>query len=280
MTVSLRLFEPADIPSALEQTRREGWTSCRAWFEIVLAHDPGLCFVASDGGTPVGMITATRFATSAWIGNLIVVPERRRSGLGTLLMEHALGLLSKAGVGTVHLEADPPGMGIYRRLGFVEELESLRFRLPAATAVRPPGVTTLTAGGLADVAAFDRPRYGDDRSRLLRLLFDRAETSVQGLLDERLAGFAMLVEAGEVMHVGPWVAGDQPVAAELLSACLASANGREVRVGIPAPNRAGCDLLRALGCEETAPSMRMVVGECGASGDPTAVYGILNGAVG
>jgi ribosomal protein S18 acetylase RimI-like enzyme len=114
-----------DVDFALAQTSREGWDTTSGVFDTLLAHDPDGCFLAEQRGEPVGMVTTTVFEKSAWIGNVIVPPEHRRRGIGEELTRHALTDLC---IRTVRLEADPPGVGIYRRLGFKDEFESLRFR--------------------------------------------------------------------------------------------------------------------------------------------------------
>ena len=132
MDLAIRTFGADDFGFASEQTAREGWDATAELFELCLAHDPGGSFVAEAGGQRVGMVTTTCYQRSGWIGNLIVPPEHRRQGIGERLMKHALEHLLRRGVRTIRLEADPPGIGIYRRLGFVDEFESPRF-------VRPPG---------------------------------------------------------------------------------------------------------------------------------------------
>ena len=126
MTV-IREFEPDDVDFALRQKRREGWAVNRERFEAYLAHDPNGCFLAIDGDEPVGMVTTTCFGASAWIGNLIVEPGIRGRGVGRALMEHGLDYLRGRGASTVRLEGDPPGIPLYRKLGFVDEFESCRF---------------------------------------------------------------------------------------------------------------------------------------------------------
>ena len=84
MPLKLRLFRETDIDFALSETKREGWDPTRETFEIHLAHDPEGCFIAVDGDDAVGMITTTRYEKTGWIGELIVTPESRGRGIGTL----------------------------------------------------------------------------------------------------------------------------------------------------------------------------------------------------
>ena len=77
MRERIRSFTSDDIEFALAQTAREGWHATAEQFELALVHDSDGCFMAESAGAPVGMITTTCYAVSAWIGNLIVVPDYR-----------------------------------------------------------------------------------------------------------------------------------------------------------------------------------------------------------
>ena len=110
MEVLLRKFETDDIEFALSQTRRESWDTPPGFFEVCLAHDPHGCFIAEVDGRRAGMVTTTCYAHSAWIGNLIVVPDCRQQGVGNRLMVHALDHLDTSGVRTVRTVSTMPKM--------------------------------------------------------------------------------------------------------------------------------------------------------------------------
>ncbi|MFC1654924.1 GNAT family N-acetyltransferase, partial [Myxococcota bacterium] len=165
--MNLRTLKPQDINFALNQIQREGWVPSRAVFASIIEHQPEGCFIAESAGQPAAMLTTANFGPTGWIGHLIVTPDQRKQGLGTRMMQHAMEYLQKQGVRTIRLEADPPGMGIYKRLGFVEEFESLRFRSSITTALSP--AAPLLEKDLADVLAFDRRITGEDRGRYLKL---------------------------------------------------------------------------------------------------------------
>ncbi|MCP4659076.1 MAG: GNAT family N-acetyltransferase [bacterium] len=285
MNVNIRPFTAADIGFALEQTSREGWATSPEWFRLYLRHDPEGSLIAETDGRPVGMVTTTRYADAAWIGNLIVPPESRRRGIGRRLTSSALELLTAAGIRTVRLEADPPGIGIYRRLGFRDELESLRFRLdeappPAAAAPADSAIEPLTEALLPAAADFDRPRFGDHRARMLGLLLEVAETGCLLRRGGITAGYLMVLGTRSGLQIGPWIAADAAAAQTLLGEALRHGGGRRVTVGLPASNRAGRELLSRYGFTATPSSYRMVRGPGGAAGTPRNVFAIANGAIG
>jgi len=273
-------FTVDDLAFAAELTGREGWASGRRDFELYLAHDPDGCFTAWEGGRRIGMLTTTAYPASGWMGNLIVVPEARSRGVGRALMVHGLARLERAGVRTARLDGDPPGIPLYRSLGFVDEWESLRFRAVGAGGEIPPGVEALRAGDLDAVAAFDRTCFGDDRGRMLRLLFERAEWAFAVRRGGDLAGYLMLLRSDLGLRIGPCVAADAAVAEPLLRAALSVGAGETITVGVPAPNPAARLLLGRLGFAPTPSSLRMVRGPRAAVGSLEWVFAIANGAVG
>jgi len=281
-------FRPEDLDLLLAAMGAEGWVPSRAQLEALLVADPeGACVLLADGEA-VGWVTTTALMESGWLGNLIVQPAFRRRGLGTELAASGVARLRDLGRETIRLEADPAGEGIYRRLGFVTEFESLRFRRPLGPDPvergLPRGVEPSGLEGLSEFLAFDRPRYGDDRSALLSALLPRAARAFTFRRGRELAGFALAVPTAKGFQLGPWVAEDSEAAATLLGACLAAfpagPGGREWVVGLPAPNRAGVALLEAHGFAPYPASVRMRLGPPRAAGRPECVFGLLNGAVG
>jgi ribosomal protein S18 acetylase RimI-like enzyme len=278
--MDIRPMTAADVDFVLRQTAREGWDTARHRVEIHLAHDPGGAFIAEHGGEPVGMVTTTRYSTAGFIGNLIVAPDHRSRGLGRALMERGLAHLEAAGVVTVRLDGDPPGMALYRSLGFVDEWESRRYRATAPDRESSVGVRAMTEADLDQVCALDRPFFGEDRSRLVRLLAPRMELCLVAEDASGLTGFAFAEHTSRGVRVGPLVAVDVTAARSLLAACCAAVVGRTVTIGVPGRNAAGCGLLDELGFRSISPSLRMVRGPLEAVGDPRRVFAIAGGDIG
>lgn len=273
-------FTTDDLGFAAELTAREGWASGRRDFELYLAHDPEGCFTAWDDGRRIGTLTTAAYQASGWMGNLIVVPEARSRGVGRALMERGLARLEAAGIRTVRLDGDPPGIPLYRSLGFVDEWESLRFKAAGMGGELPPGVEALRAGELDALAALDRESFGDDRRRMLRLFHERAEHAFAVRRGDGLGGYLMLLRSDLGLRIGPCVAVDADAAEPLLRAALAAGAGEAITVGVPAPNPAARVLVERLGFAPTPSSLRMVRGPLAAAGRLGHVFAIANGAVG
>jgi len=274
-----RPFAATDLDRAVAQAVREGWSPSREWFAAVIGHDPELCRIAEADGRPVAMVTATAFAASGWIGNLIVDPGHRRRGLGEELMRRSIAALEARGIRTLRLDADPPGVHIYRRLGFVDEQPSRRFRLEAGAAPPPAGpLSRLASFGAA--AALDRRAFGDDRTRLLSILLPRCRAAFAAVAGGAVQGYALAVPSAGGTTLGPCVAPDAGTAVALVAACLGACGGAQVTVGCLEDNPGAVELYRSLGFVETAPSLRMVRGPAAEPGRTAEVWAIANGAVG
>jgi ribosomal protein S18 acetylase RimI-like enzyme len=280
METSIRPFASHDIEFALAQTGREGWDATAELFEACLAHEPESSFIAETRGQRVGMVTTTSYARSAWIGNLIVVPQVRGRGLGQHLATRALTHVTDRGRRTIRLEADPLGIGIYRRLGFVDEFESFRFRLTPGGGRRPAEVEPVTVAELPALTAYDAEHFGDERGRLLELLFRQANATYRLRTGRRICGYAFTVPSTLGARLGPFVATDRQAADLLLQAVLADQAGTTIVLGVPGLNARAIDLYESRGFERSPSSFRMACGQRDAVGRIGSIFAIANGAMG
>jgi predicted N-acetyltransferase YhbS len=280
MEIALRTMTGADLEFALRQTVREGWSTRRERLEVLLEHDPDGCLIAEVGGQPVGMTTGTAFVGSGWIGNVIVEPGWRGQGIGRRLVENALARFDRMGIETVRLDGDPPGVPLYRSLGFVEELESSRAVGGGPWPAFGAGVEEHHGTLFPELLRLDLRCFGDDRSRLLELMRATAEAVLVARGTDGFEGYAFLVPALDAVQLGPCVASSEAVAERLVRACLARAGRRAVIVGYPGANLAAGRLFRDLAFHPVSGSLRMVRGKLAHAGEQALVYGIASGATG
>jgi GNAT superfamily N-acetyltransferase len=282
MTV-IRYFGHDDLDFADKQKEREGWAASRDQFKIYLELDPDGCFVAMSDDQPVGMVTSTSFGRSGWIGNLIVEPDFRNRGIGRTLVEHAIESLRGKGATTVRLEADPPGVPLYRKLGFVDEFESCRLRLPGSKD-RPtfdvPAVEPMTTGDLDEVAALDTEIVGPNRRRFLELKFLAARLALVRRRNGKIVVSLLASPNNQGFRIAPCAALEHEDPRCLINAAISAASGAPVLIGLPALNTEALDMLGELGFEKAASSLRMRLGPAIDTGDPTRVFAIASGAVG
>jgi ribosomal protein S18 acetylase RimI-like enzyme len=70
-------------------------------------------------GQPAGRLYVARWGTEIRIMDIALLPEFRRQGLGTALMQEILAEGQASGLPvTIHVERMNPALGLYQRLGF------------------------------------------------------------------------------------------------------------------------------------------------------------------
>ena len=124
---SIRPFKDEDIDFAYKLDLMEQWNHTINDIKRVLSFEPNGCFMAEIGGESVGHVFSVSYGRLGWIGFLIVKAEYRRRGTGTLLMKRAMNYLLSRKAKTIKLEAVSKIANLYRKLGFVDEFDSLRF---------------------------------------------------------------------------------------------------------------------------------------------------------
>lgn len=280
MSLSIRPFSDRDIGFAVAQALREGWDCPESVFATLAAHDPQGCFIAEIDGRRVGMITSTCYARSAWLGNLIVSPECRRQGIGERLMRHAIDRLEAGGIKTFRLEADPMGVGIYTRLGFIAQFESPRFSKEPPHDAASSSAERIDAADWEAVRAFDALCFGDDRSAMLRAFMKTARATYCVRLNGRVEGFAMALPAAKGVRLGPLVARSPEVAAYLVDALMAEYKDAPIITAVPGLNAAAVSLFESRGLDRRTSSLRMLKGTPRVATNAEAVFALANGATG
>lgn len=81
----------------------------------------------SRPGQLLGFARATSDGVlSATIWDVAVAPAWQRSGLGRAMMERLTASLVADGISTITLYAEPQVVGLYRKLGFVDDPEGIK----------------------------------------------------------------------------------------------------------------------------------------------------------
>ena len=284
-------MQRADIPMANQLRDLAGWNQTERDWQGYLEFEPAGCFVAEVRGEPAGTATTIRYGDRVgWIGMVLVHPEQRRLGIGSLLLRQAIQYLEACGVRCIKLDATPLGRKVYVPLGFVDEYELSRYEAnpgaaaPSAQGLADRGEGTAAPGKLvpyaavdaAAVAALDAAAFGVPRPQVLAALGARdpelcfASRDAEG----RLRGYLIARQGARAVQVGPWSAREADAAEQLLLACLGNVTGRTVFVDVPATNAAGVELVKKYGFRVQRTLTRMFLGENTSPGDPRLVYGI------
>ncbi|HET9034608.1 MAG TPA: GNAT family N-acetyltransferase [Myxococcaceae bacterium] len=220
--------------------------------------EPEGWFAVEDGGTLVALGGAVRFGTLAWLGLMVVEPGHQRAGLGRTVARAAIDWAQDRGCTTIRLIATPVGTPLYRQLGFVpdgesQELTGVPRLLPPRTG--RPAVHPWRARDTEEVAHFDAPAFGTERSRLLAAYAREFSGSAWVSRDDSEAVNGFLVVQEE--SIGPWCATDEQVAGHLLDVALTGVT-RPLKAGVI--DDVGARLLTARGLARVRPLPRMRLG--------------------
>jgi ribosomal protein S18 acetylase RimI-like enzyme len=279
----IRTMRDDDLDFAASCTRGEGWVSeTREVFEAFYAHQPQGCFVAEENGQQVGVCVVTNYGASAFLGELIVVPEHRGKRLGASIMQHAIEALEQDGVQNVLLDGVPRAIPLYERLGFQKICRSLRF-LGALRGVFSTHVRAMEREDLGVVARIDQEAFGADRrffiERCLRIHPDLCRVLVEG---GEVTGYVLGQPANGGLRIGPWVVRPGSEHAAQLPPSLLPP-GREVTAGLGVleTNAAAIKIVRAMGFQEQEnPPWRMVRGPSGNLASSDSLYAVGSAAKG
>jgi len=275
----LRNMQISDIDFIVELFSLLGWTTTRQDVEILLSYDPCGCFVAELKGKQVGTVTTTKYRHFGWVGMLLVKEEFRRKRIGTSLMKFAIQYLFGNGLYSVRLEADPPGLPLYRKLNFQTECDSLRWYREGAQVSKPKGVRFATEDDIKLNFPLDRRAFGDDRRHLLSLFF---ESSLFTLVidDAPESGLLMARVSSNGTFFGPFIAERIDVAEKLLQAGLSHQKNQRILVGVPSTHQNAISLLSQYGFVCKNALSRMFLGKRPKKGDSRLEYGIGSSAAG
>ena len=279
--VVIRTWKQADLVYITGSIQREGWGHAKRDVERCWSLEPNGCFVAESDGDLVGHVFSVLFGEIGWIGLLIVNPEKRGTGVGAALMEAAIHYLEDRGARTIKLEAVTEAAPLYRRLGFVDAFDSLRFRgIPQRNGKKPRKIETVSVIDEADIdeiAEFDARCFGANRLSILKSLHsDFPQYCFYAKENQRTNGYIMARKTLNGLWLGPWVSTGSQVAELLFSKLLEAIeeDGKDMRLGFPAVNTNAIKLVEKYGFHLVGKSIHMIRGDRKNQGDLACIYGI------
>lgn len=100
---------------------RDFLDACRS--ELTIAPEQFLdsnfeCFVAVDGDSIMGFYSLVTISSTEYeLDELFVEPDQIGCGIGRMLVNHAIGILSRKGAETLVIQGDPHAAGFYLEIG-------------------------------------------------------------------------------------------------------------------------------------------------------------------
>ena len=204
-----------------------------------------------DDGKVIGTVTTTSYGTAlAWIGMMLVHPERRRQGIATALMDQAISYLQSTGVECIKLDATPTGKAVYERLGFQSEWMFHRWQ---GNGLATDESSWQVSAEAVEIPSSDLTAFGCDRTQWLQ------KVGNDSLVVSRADGFGMARKGAAATYLGPVMATDERAATQILSSLLRCICG-PVYWDIPAPNEDALLTATAFGFQPVRELTRMELG--------------------
>ena len=199
------------------------WNQNEADWRVMLAIGHGWGITLGDGTLAASTIVLPYGGKFAWVSMVLVLPEQRRKGYATQLLQRALRENAAAKLVSI-LDATPAGHAVYIQQGFHDRWTFKRYELktPRAGFMPVANVRPLLPKDWPALLQLDLRAFGASRERLLRNLAGRLPGAA--LVTEQdgvLSGFVRGREGREANLVGPLVAREVETALVLLNAALA-----------------------------------------------------------
>ena len=276
--LDFRDMTEADLEDGLRLSRASGWNQAIGDWRLLLSLGPGLFRVAVEDGRVVASGGAVRYGDAlAWICMILVDPAKRGHGIGTRIfddvLERAKACVRTGGLRCVGLDATPAGHGIYVQCGFQDAGGIVRMRAECEgpgpescsgeqvkTQDLTPGVRPLTAADLPAVLARDREVFGADRGAVLRWAYATAPDLAWTASAAGTIAYCFGRHGDHSDQVGPVVAEDAALAADLVRACLVRPRSRPLVVDARV-EPSWLAALAGMGFREQRPFTRMYLGE-------------------
>jgi hypothetical protein len=183
-------------------------------------------------------------------------------------MKRALNHLLSCEVETIKLEAVPEIAELYRKLGFIDEYDSLRFLgndQNIASSIANSNVKSLKKEIIKKVAKFDAEYFGANRIKVLTSIYeDYPKLCFASYAGSAIAGYIMCRKAEEGYRIGPWVCNPEKpqLARQLLTKFMQTlGENTKLYVGVPAVNKTAVEILQKFGFEQYSKSIRMRFGK-------------------
>lgn len=270
---AVRPLGPGDLDGALALTREAGWNQVADDWRTMLELGEG--FGIRVGDRLVATAIALPYDDFGWLGMVLTAADHRRKGFATRLLDRCIAALETRGL-VPGLDTTPAGKPVYEKLGFRPIYGLKRFVLERAVDQPPPpwGVAfrRVQARDLAEIATYDVPVFGADRSALIAHLFGRRPAQAwiaRG--GGQVVGYCLGRDGHDALHVGPVVADHAVIALGLMARAVEGAQ-RRVYVDCPDSQVPVVGWLGSHGAQAQRPLTRMLKGRSAPFDDANRIY--------
>jgi hypothetical protein len=258
--LQIRNLRPEEIAIAVEWAAAEGWNPGLADANCFAIPDAKGFFVGEIDGEPVATVSCVNYDDRfAFLGFYIVRAGFRDRGHGLRIWNAAI---AHAGARVIGLDGVVAQQDNYKKSGFQLAYANVRYGGIVAPPPGPPAdVVALDTIPFARVEADDAMVFPAPRSAFLRAWIGTSGHVGRALLrDGKLAAWGVIRPCRTGRKIGPLVADDRAAADAIVQALLASANGGEIFLDVPAVNREAIALAEELGLKPVFETARMYTG--------------------
>ena len=209
-----------DIPAGLALCRSAGWNQLDNDWNVFLTLNPhGSRVAINDDGKVIGTVATVDYKDRfSWIGMVLVEPEMKKQGIGTQLLNEALGILQYHE--TIKLDATPAGREIYLKLGFKDEYTLSRMVSTGTKGSANNNVRNTTTGDFDSILQRDEEVFGASRKNLLKWIHERYPQLSFVLQGTSEISYCFGRKGFNFTQIGPVIANTSEEAARLTSAAL------------------------------------------------------------
>jgi hypothetical protein len=261
MTFEISVASFDDVQMMARWAGDEAWNPGNTDIHAFFAADPGAFHVGRLDGEPVTCISVVKYGPSfGFLGFYIARPVVRGKGYGMQTWNAGMARLKGRNVGLDGVVAQQAN---YRKSGFRNAWNNIRYEGPAFTAPAPAGVRLVDARSVPfdALAAYDRRFFGEPRDSFLATWITLPErAALVAIRDGRLAGFAVLRACQTTSRVGPLFADSLDIAAALVSALAKKMGATSLAIDPPDINKPAVALLEGLGLKPSFETARMYTG--------------------
>lgn len=222
-----RDLTPDDIPGCMALSRAAGWNQAPEDWRHVL--EAGRARGAVMEGRLVASAALMPYGAFGWICMVLVVPDVRRQGHATRLMDWATRELEAAGR-IAGLDATPEGREVYARLRFRDVAGLTRWAAPEGahgeTSPASMRCRAMTDTDFEIVAREDARVFRADRRSVVAAFRERRpDLALVSCGADAIEGYCFGRGGDLATHVGPVVAPSDVVGQALIDAAVARTRG-------------------------------------------------------
>jgi GNAT superfamily N-acetyltransferase len=277
--MGIRTLGTEDMDFAVSLTVEEGWNYTPAEIGLMLELDPEGSFVYEEK-EPLGIATCVTYGHTGVLGHLIVSKKGRGRKIGHALVDAAINYMEGKGAESVLVHSTQEAVKLYQSHGFTRRNETLCMHLRLDNAFNRSTSTDcaqLEKSDLSEVIRIDQKLFGDDRGRLIKLLYEESpEGAFKIERGGKIQGFIFVRPDHIGYNLGPWVSltGDKKDAEALFRTAVSRFGNGKIYMGAFTSN------LTALKIADELPTINrwripvMVRGKERYQEDTSKVFGI------